>query len=157
RMPISSMRSVMPYGAIISSVGGWKVPARRSRASARPDSHTITGMPWRPSASAHIRPVGPAPATTTGSLFLSMARSVGPLLRGDVVLADDLAPAVVVALHQGEELLGRRRGDVQADLLQRRLRLGLGEDGAQLRVELGDDRVGHALGRVERVPDVGGL
>src|SRR5689334_12220382 len=60
------MRAVMPYGAISSSVGGWKVPARRSWVSAGSLSSTTTGMSWRPSASAHIRPVGPAPATTTG-------------------------------------------------------------------------------------------
>src|SRR5262249_39329645 len=52
---------------IISSVGGWKVPARRSWGSAGSLSSRTTGMPCRPSASAHISPVGPAPATTTGS------------------------------------------------------------------------------------------
>src|ERR1022692_4181750 len=70
------MRAVMPYGAIISSVGGWKVPARRSCASSGSASRTITGTSWRPSASAHISPVGPAPAMTTGNVGTAEARAL---------------------------------------------------------------------------------
>ena len=55
--PCSCMRSVMPYGAIISCVGGWKVPARRSCVRLGSASHT-TRTPRRASASAHISPVG---------------------------------------------------------------------------------------------------
>src|SRR5687768_18503938 len=60
------MRAVIPYGAIISCVGGWKLPARRSCVSVGSASHTTTRTPSRASASAHINPVGPAPAITTG-------------------------------------------------------------------------------------------
>src|SRR5262245_4466333 len=60
------MRWVMPYFAIMSCVGGWYEPARRSCVRDGSASHTTTGMPCAPSASAHMSPVGPAPAITTG-------------------------------------------------------------------------------------------
>src|SRR5690349_17152675 len=132
------MRAVMPYGAIISSVGGWKVPARRSWVSAGSLSSTMTGMPCRPSASAHIRPVGPAPATTTGrsaiaswSLFdeldpgqlLEIAvidllelvlRQVEPV--DDAQRLADVAGAffrIERAVGREHDLLGRIEGDAQ--------------------------------------------
>src|SRR5688572_18654972 len=78
--PCSCMRSVMPYGAISSCVGGWKVPARRSCGRLRSASHTITGTPRRASVSAHISPVGPAPAITTGS-FCDIATILGSRMK----------------------------------------------------------------------------
>ena len=51
----------------MSCVGGMEGAGAQVVGEARPRaSHTTTGMPWLASASAHISPVGPAPAITTG-------------------------------------------------------------------------------------------
>src|SRR5919106_6168794 len=103
-MPRWCIRSVIPYGAIISSVGGWYEPARRSWVNAGSASQTTTGTPRVARPSAHINPVGPAPAIRTGSVSLGT----------DVVLADDLPPPRVVALHALLQLLGAGESGVQA-------------------------------------------
>src|SRR5262249_3674438 len=94
------MRAVMPYGAISSSVGGWNVPARRSWVSAGSLSSTMTGMPWRPSASAHIRPVGPAPATTTGRALTGAARALLDELRAGQLLEVLVVDVLELVLRQ---------------------------------------------------------
>src|SRR3954447_19856224 len=60
-------------------------------ASAGSASRTMTGMPCLPSASAHISPVGPAPATTTGLCALIP----GPHLL-DELAADQALEVLVV-------------------------------------------------------------
>src|ERR671918_2659525 len=143
-MPRSCMRAVTPYGAIISSVGGWYEPARRSWVNASSASHTITGTPRVARPSAHINPVGPAPAMTTGSASLGT----------DVVLADDLPPSPVIALHAFLQLLGTGESRVQALLAEGFAHVGERENRPELRIQLGDDRSGRPLRREERVPHV---
>ena len=53
---------VTPSGSSMSSVGGWKVEARRSRTIAASASTTVTGMLCSASSSARHRPTGPPPA-----------------------------------------------------------------------------------------------
>src|ERR671918_80203 len=143
-MPRSCMRAVTPYGAIISSVGGWYEPARRSWVNAGSASHTTTGTPRVARPSAHINPVGPAPAMTTGSASLGT----------DVVLADDLPPPPVIALHALLQLLGTGEGGVQALFAEHLAHVREGENRPQLRIEFGDDRIGRPFRGEERVPHV---
>src|SRR5262249_39180941 len=116
--PVSCMRAVMPYGAISSSVGGWNVPARRSCVSAGSLSSTMTGMPWRPSASAHNRPVGPAPATTTGrALKRPASRPFDPVRAGQLleVLVVDVLELVLRQVRVVQN--AQRLADVHGALL----------------------------------------
>jgi len=64
-MPMRCMASVTPKGASISSVGGWKEPARWSSVSRGSASITFTLTPWCASDRAVARPTGPAPTIST--------------------------------------------------------------------------------------------
>src|SRR5262249_10209557 len=118
RRPVSCMRAVMPYGAIISSVGGWNVPARRSWVGAGSLSSTTTGMPWRASASAHISPVGPAPATTTGSAGTTGARDLLDQLGAGQLLEIPVVDVLELVLRQVRIVQNAQRlADVHRALL----------------------------------------
>ena len=56
------MRSVMPYGASMSSVGGCQVEARSASEIVSSASRTVTRMSLLPSSKAAVSPIGPAPA-----------------------------------------------------------------------------------------------
>src|SRR6476646_326624 len=83
----------MPSGSGRSSVGGWKVEARRSRTMSASASTTVTEISWRASKSAKHRPTGPPPLMITS---LSVG---GLMIAGAAVAGDDGGEGIAIIYH----------------------------------------------------------
>ena len=76
-MPMAMKSSRMSSASSSSSVGGWKVPARRSRGKMGSASTTTTATSRNIKLAARASPAGPAPTTITGSRVMDRTLAGG--------------------------------------------------------------------------------